>query len=451
MAAASAFSYAQAAKGQGTTKASATTPASESNTQSTASEPGTGEKSAAPSSSTDVTETTQDTASQSVTNEKSDLDSVSAVESETRAESVPERSPEHRRDDDARRLDRPWRRNDKGTRSSSATTRSVDEHESRRPRKGKKGKSSEKQNGTSSAVDADQESKTDETPKIELSEAPIPSVNIWHQRKEAHLAKAKPTDTTPQPAQAAETTNTTTKAPVAADAGSSDPVPAAAVVANGTKPSQKTVDHTKSERQASRGSRATAKELRAEAPPSVDDASSWPTPEISIKEDKKKPSDKGERVETAGQDESKPRQKKEWVTYDYVPSVSFETQMPQIRGSKARGGAKGATSSRSSASGPSQQASDKANTTAPSSKGAENKERARDTHSGVNGTASAPPSAKRTPADAPQSQGRGEQKKPTPTASAEKPKDVPSNHYSVSQPKKLAAGGSGPSFPVPIS
>lgn len=440
MAAASAFSYAQAAKGQGTTKASATTPASESNPQSTASEPGTGEKSAAAASSTDVTETTQDTAPQSVTNEKPDLDSVSAVESETRTESVPERSPEQRRDDDSRRLDRPWRRNDKGTRSSSATTRSVDEHESRRPRKGKKGKSSEKQNGSASAVAADQESKTDETPKIELSEAPIPSVNIWQQRKEAHLAKAKPTDSTPQPAQAAESTNTTTttKAPVAADAGSSDPVPAAAVVANGSKPSQKTVDHTKSERQASRGSRAAAKETKAEAPPSVDDASSWPTPEIAIKEDKKKPSDKGERVENTSQDDAKPRQKKEWVTYDYVPSVSFETQMPQIRGSKARGGAKGASSSRTSTTGPPQQAGDKANTTAPSSKGTENKERVRETHSGINGTASAPPSAKRTPADAPQSQGRGEQKKTAPT-SAEKPKDVPSNQYSVSQPWKLVA------------
>lgn len=432
MAAASAFSYAQAAKGQGATKAPATVPASESNTHDAASEPGTGDRSAATASSVDMSDTTLDTAPQSVTQEKQDFDSVSAVESETRTESVPERSPEHRRDDDTRRLDRPWRRNDKGTRSSSTTTRSVDEHEGRRPRKAKKGKSSEKQNGSSPAAAADEESKADETPKIELSEAPIPSVNIWQQRKEAQQAKAKPTDVTPTP----PADSHSTQSPAAIHGGSSEPAAAPAVpavVANGNKPSQKAVDSTKPERQASRGSRTAARETKAETPPSVNDASSWPTPEIAIQEDKKKPSEKGDRSEKDGQDEAKPRQKKEWVTYDYVPSVNFETQMPQMRNSKARGGAKGATGSRSSAAAGSQQSSEKVNAAVPSAKGPENKERARDTHSNVNGTGSAPVQTKRAATtDAPQPQARAEQKKPAAVAAVDKPKDVPSNHYSVS-------------------
>lgn len=436
MAAASAFSYAQAAKGQGATKTpAATAPANESNPQNTASEPGTGEKSAATASSVDMSDTTQDTATQSSIQEKQDLDSVSAVDSETRTESVPEKSPEQRRDDDGRRLDRPWRRNDKGTRSSSATTRSVDEHESRRPRKGKKGKSSEKQNGSSSAVGTDQESKTDETPKIELSEAPIPSVNIWQQRKEAQQSKAKPTDVAPRP----QVNNHAAKPPAITDGGNSDPVTAPAVVANGSKPSQKAVESVKPERQASRGARTAVREAKVEAPPAVDDTSSWPTPEIAIKEDKKKPLEKGDRSEKEGQDEAKPRQKKEWVTYDYVPSVSFETQMPQMRNSKARGGAKGASSSRSAAATGSQQPSEKTNAAVSSAKGPENKERARETHSSANGTGSAPPQAKRAAADAPQTQARGEQKKPAAATAADKPKDAPSNQYSVSQAGQLAA------------
>lgn len=417
MAAASSFSYAQAAKGQGTTPPQ---PALSNDTnQPSATPEASGDKPAVAHESVEIPTSTQNADSPSVTQEKQDFESVSAVESDTRTESVPERSSEQRRDDDSRRLDRPWRRNDKGTRSSSATTRSVDDHEPRRPRKGKKGKTADKQNGDSSAATADQESK-EEAPKIELLEAPIPSVNIWQQRKEAQRAKTKPNETAheePLPGSNAP------QAPADIDGGNSirDTVP----MTNGTKPHQKASDNTKPERQGSRGSRVSTKDVRSEAPPPVQDASLWPTPEISIKEDKKKPSEK-EMLDDPSQ--GKPRQKKEWVTYDYVPTVSFETQLPQMRGSKPRGGAKGASSSRTSAAGP--QPSEKAGMAVPVGKGAESKERTRDPSSNANGTASAPPAAKRTSADG--SQPRTEQKKPLPNTATEKSKDVPSNHQAVS-------------------
>jgi la-related protein 1 len=429
MAAASSFSYAQAAKGQGTTPPQLAS--SNDTNQPSATPESSGDKPALAQEPVEIPTPTQTADSSSVTQDKQDFESVSAVESDTRTESVPERSSEPRRDDESsRRLDRPWRRNDKGTRSSSATTRSVDDQEPRRPRKGKKGKSSDKQNGDSSAAVADQESKAEEAPKIELLEAPIPSVNIWQQRKEAQLARTIPGETAhqdPLPGSQAST------APAAVDGGNSirDTVP----MTNGTKPHQKASDSNKPERQGSRGSRVSVKDIRTEAPPPVQDASLWPTPEISIKEDKKKPSEKELQEDP---NSAKPRQKKEWVTYDYVPTVSFETQLPQMRGSKPRGGAKGASSSRASATGT--QVNEKAGVVAPVSKGAESKERTREPASNTNGTASAPPAAKRTSADG--SQPRTEQKRPLATQATEKSKDVPSSNHQTEHGSSFREGRS---------
>lgn len=416
MAAASTFSYAQAAKGQGAPVTQATSSNTPSQVENDISASTTEQATTSPEKTTEVAEQTQavESHSQSAPQEKQDVENSSVIESDTRAESVQERRSETRRDDEASRLDRPWRRNDKGTRSSSATTRSVDDHhESRRPRKGKKGKTTEKQTGDST-TQVDQESKEEE-PKIALVEASVPSVNIWQQRKEAAAAKKpeEPSNGMPVVAQATP----------AADATSA--VRETAV--NGVKHHQKSSEiNNKSERNGSRGSRLPAKDVRTELPPSVQDASAWPTPEIAIKEEKKPVAEKVARPEEKkeAQDEGKAHKKKEWVTYDYVPTVSFETQIPSMRGSKPRGGAKGTNGTRTAA-GP--QSSEKASTVSPSSKTMESK--ARETSNGANGATSVPATAKQASADAPR-----EQRKSAPAANADK-KDALSSHQAVSHPE----------------
>lgn len=426
MAASSSFSYAQAAKGQGGSSIASQPAQSTTSQQDGGSEYNEDKANVAQDVSeisNSTQDTTQDTDSISPTLEKQELDTASTVESDTRTESVSERLTEHRRDDDTRRLDRPWRRNDKGTRSSSATTRSIDEPETRKPRKGRKGKSSDKHTRDSSVGAGDQESKAEDTPKIELLEAPIPSVNIWHQRKEAQLAKAKPTEVAHQDSQPAS------HAPKAIPSDGGSSTRETPPVTNGSKPYHKPQDNARPERHASRGSRVAGKDAKAGPPPSVEDATVWPTPEISIKEDKRKPSDKIDAQEDPNS--AKPRQKKEWVTYDYVPTVNFETQLPQMRGSKPRGGAKGSSGSRTSTAG-SQQPTEKTGVVAPTTKAAEPKERTREAPSQTNGApAAVSPPAKRTPTDVPQA--RSEQKKQAPVAATDKPlKDGSPNRYTVS-------------------
>lgn len=424
MATASAFSYAQAAKGQGTVPSNALSGQPVQDSQPSA---------AAPKTTIDVESAPESTdavrsADSSANTEKQDIASNTGSEVEARSEDVQETRREPLREDDSGRLDRPWRRGDKGTRSSSTTTRSVDEQDSRRPRKSKKSKASEKQASDQSVTDKDQESEK-ETPKVELFEAPIPSINIWRQRAEAHLAKAKPSPMNP----AEQATNGSPKPDVSPKVAENG-VPAAGQrdsIPNGVKSHRKSVDAPRPERNASRGSRVADKDAsRGDVPPSVADTTAWPTPETSIQDDKKKPaekSDRPDRPEKDASEDSKPRQKGKWVTMDYVPSVNFETQLPQMRNSKPRGGARNANGSRATGA---SHASDKA--TAPvASQGKPNensssssKDRPRDGANGQNRNAPLPQTSKRSSTD--MSNAR-EQRKAANHAGNDKNKDATSN------------------------
>ncbi|KAL7930865.1 hypothetical protein V8C35DRAFT_129334 [Trichoderma chlorosporum] len=425
MATASAFSYAQAAKGQGTVPSNALPGQPTQDSQPPAAAP----KSAADAeNATEPTDAVRNTDS-SANTEKQDAVSNTGSEAEARSEDIQETRREPLRDDESGRLDRPWRRGDKGTRSSSTTTRSVDEQDSRRPRKSKKSKASDKQANEQSVADKDQESEK-EAPKVELFEAPIPSVNIWRQRAEAHLAKAKPS-----PVSSAEPTINGSPKPDVSSKVAENGVPAAAQrdnVSNGVKPPRKSADAPRPERNASRGSRVADKDAGI-VPPSVADTTAWPTPETAIHEEKKKPAEKSDRPEKdASEDgsQSKPRQKGKWVTMDYVPSVNFETQLPQMRNSKPRGGARNANGSRATAS----HAGDKA--TAPvanqgkpnenassGNSNSGNKDRPRDGANGPNRSAPAP-QTKRSSTD--MSNAR-EQRKTANNTGGEKNKDATSN------------------------
>lgn len=393
MAASSTFSYAQAAKGQGASPAAAS--------PNLASQPQTAASPAVPDvavESLDVSRPAE--ARPAVTAEKHDIDSNIGSESDLRSETTHDRRSESRRDDDSGRLDRPWRRNDKGTRSSSTATRSVDEQEPRKPRKGKKSKaSSEKQsNDQASGADKDKEA-AQQAPKVELSEAPIPSVNIWHQRKEQQQSKPKPSLS-----EAISNGTSTHETEVKKPTKESTPTTLSKENAptNGVKSNRKNGDSSRSERNASRGSRLADKDGKSELPPPVEDAASWPTPEIAIKEEQKKPAAgkpapvQEKEPQDDGSQNRRPKEK--WVTYDYVPTVNFETQLPQMRSSKPRGGARNANG-RPSATTAATQSGDKAASNAAPSKPAESKERTKENAAGSNRNTSLPPASKRTSID----------------------------------------------------
>ncbi|KAM0563876.1 hypothetical protein ACHAPJ_000082 [Fusarium lateritium] len=355
MAAQSTFSYAQAAKGQGTAPASNTTastdavaPAQDGQVPAADAAPNADTKTTAPTteqvSTAEVSQAPESAEPHAAAPEKQDFESVPGSESDARSESTQSRRTESRRDDDAGRLDRPWRRNEKTPRSSSNATRSVDEQDSRKARRSKKGKASEKQPSEQTA-DKEQEA-TPEPPKVELSEAPIPSVNIWHQRKEAQAKSVKPA---PTPAEAT-TNGTSTQKDDEKSLSKTTEESTSTPYTNGVKTQQKPASAARPERNGPRGSRITEKDGKGEVPPSVEDSTAWPTPETAIttiKEDVKKKtaektperSDRSDKDSQEDGSSSKPRQK--WVAYDYVPTVSFETQLPQMRGSKPRGGARG--------------------------------------------------------------------------------------------------------------
>jgi la-related protein 1 len=196
-------------------------------------------------------------------------------------------------------------------RSSRAT-----DAESRKGRKGKKAKREDKD--ADSEGDKAQEQAEKEPPKpVILSEAPIPSVNPWHQRKAATSAG----------------------------------------VQNGTsaeKSHRKSTDLSRAadqlpRRSGPRGSRVSEKDEKngAESLPSVADSSLWPdvkSAAVAVDDGKKKSQDKTEqKVEKDVQghdDASSSKKKKGWVAIPYVPTVNFQTPMPQ-RSSKPRGGARG--------------------------------------------------------------------------------------------------------------
>jgi la-related protein 1 len=239
-------------------------------------------------------------------------------------------------------------REEKSHRSPSRTSRSTD-GEARKGRKGKKGRNHDKE-GDADKAQEDKEEKEPPKPVI-LSEAPIPSVNIWHKRREAHAAKSKPAassqnvtsaNATPVEDLKKHTTTEDIDTPTVAQSG-----------ATGEKAQQrKSVDFSRitdqlPRRSGPRGSRVQEKDEKtgAESLPPVADAALWPDVKSAVAADegKKKPQEKAERIEKEAHDETGPsskRSKKEWVAIPYVPTVNFQTPMPQ-RSSKPRGGARG--------------------------------------------------------------------------------------------------------------
>jgi la-related protein 1 len=333
------------------------------------------------------------------------------------------------------------------TRSLSRTSRSPGDGDAKKARKGgKKAKSSER--GSDVEKEADDEK---EPPKpILLSEAPIPTVNIWQKRIEAQAAKVKPAPSTNGPAVTTNTNvsddDTKKRNPVAAE--EADSPRGATNGVKGDKPPRKSAEFSRGNdqpprRNGPRGSRAAEKEekLVTEPLPPVADATLWPDPKSAAATDdgKRKPQDSLSKVE---QDETAPskRPKEKWVAMPYVPTVNFQTPIPQ-RTSKPRGGARGgreagarggahsnsaAPSSTATATSP---GADKPSATGGAATGAGKETRQRE-GSGPTRANSLPPSAsKRTSIDSTFSR---EMRKPSAPAATDRSRDQPADGPAVS-------------------
>lgn len=214
-----------------------------------------------------------------------------------------------------------------------------------RPKKGKKEKTAEKDI-------ADGKEKEELRPELFVA-APPPSFNIWQQRREAAAAKAPSTvshlavtsESVIRDAshdQASKQAESKKKGRPSSSDGTT--------IANAqpSKSSKRSPDAAGkkegSNRSAPRGQRSGEKDEIAAAtqpPPPVEDAVSWPTPEIAVEEDKRQAQEKVVKADIEDNSVEKPRVKKhEWVTVPFVPSVTFNTALPS-RGGRGRGGGRG--------------------------------------------------------------------------------------------------------------
>ncbi|KAI1386946.1 uncharacterized protein F4822DRAFT_431812 [Hypoxylon trugodes] len=367
MSSSAAFSYAQAAKGQSAAQSipgsqSSTTGSKAPSTTSTQSRdvaptPSTRAPSVAISTTSNELDGSQNTRSSSVKPEASqsnnnDIDSMSTSDKTTEALNLPNQNGEKVLSEV---VPQSTERRGRGQTLNSQTT---DAGDNKKTRKGRKGKAAEKE----STQDEDQDKKENQPPKP-LSEAPVPTVNIWTQRQEAMAAKAKVTPPASQ-LRAPNATNgsqsegsssqvqemkqrTPQNDGVDATLAQSRPLP------GGVRPPRKDAEQSRgtgnqnTRRTAPRGARANNGEDRPpfEAlAPIATNTSSWPTPETAANDMKVQANpSKPEKEQKEDSAQNKPRQKKGWTPIDFVPTVNFETPLPArgLRGGRtpgARGG-----------------------------------------------------------------------------------------------------------------
>ncbi|KAI0438374.1 hypothetical protein F4803DRAFT_100716 [Xylaria telfairii] len=230
----------------------------------------------------------------------------------------------------------------KGTESrgrSINTSSDTSEHtEVKKNRKPKKGKSAEKDAETGPELE-----KEGPPPKVELSEAPVPSVNFWVQRAQKAKTIDLPASTGTNPTQS---TDSKTRSP------NSETVDSNRGTLNGKQGSKKDAEPSRNgtnqgpRRAAPRGARA--HEKQSEINLLANNPASWPTPEtaaVNLKTQAQPQPEKPEKEEKEDGGAAKPKQKTEWKQLpDFVPSVKFETPVPSsTRGSRGgrAGGSRG--------------------------------------------------------------------------------------------------------------
>ncbi|KAI1152368.1 hypothetical protein F4825DRAFT_311858 [Nemania diffusa] len=244
-------------------------------------------------------------------------------------------------------------------RSINAGSDAGEQYDGKKGRKTKKGKTAEKDS------EAGQEPEKEvPAPKVELSEAPVPSVNVWVQRQKA--AKAKTVDRPASPGAIPAQTSADSK-------GRSTQIEAVEgnrVPFNGKQGSKRDNEPSRNggnqgpKRGAPRGARAQEKD--SETNLLANNPASWPTPETAAVNLKAQPQSQPEKPEKEEKDDlgtAKPKQKKEWVQLpNFVPTVKFETALPSRgpRGGRVGGsrGGRDATASHHAAANSTDRAQD---------------------------------------------------------------------------------------------
>jgi la-related protein 1 len=169
--------------------------------------------------------------------------------------------------------------------------------------------------------------------------APVPAVNVWQVRREAQAAKLKeqqktvvPT-TTSQPRKVRSASEDLKRKSVAKDMSST---------LENSKSTEGVATNHRKDMSSNRSSRPTSQQDEkrgGEAPPLVTDTTSWPTPETSNSEDRRKSTSLEKPDSKTG---SQKVHGNKWVAVPFVPTAKFETQLPPAAARRGgRGGARG--------------------------------------------------------------------------------------------------------------
>lgn len=182
-------------------------------------------------------------------------------------------------------------------------------------------KADKSENGTENTKEKSDKSEKAEkekaTPPKELKAAPLPSVNIWQQRKEAQEAKAK-----------------ITPSPAAGKGKSEEAQQDSSKAGSKKKGTDGASEGTKGKKSDGKG--------RDEALPPVADASSWPTPQVALGEEKKKAQEKTDKPERTDKSPvARSHGKEKWMPVNYVPTAVFNTPLPTPSGRGGRRAARG--------------------------------------------------------------------------------------------------------------
>lgn len=355
---ASAFSYAQAARGgqvapQSTGQtdvsnglpAGSTTSSAPSTTPSTAlsvisnDADGADQQSGQPDKATTEVNTQTTTDDESVAKNTS-IRALSVVGQDEKSQSADFSTPN-------------FERKAKGTASS---VRSTDPSEAKKSsKKARKPKTAEKDSEAEQTADQEKETEAPPQPQPPLADAPIPTVNAWIQRAQA--AKTKFPAASAGPVQAPANSSKPMQAPgqQTADTKLAKPNAGSGSESNGAQgrqpapvKNQKRTSETPRDgsRAAPRGSRLAEKSEREATEPlaSVADPSSWPTPEtaateMKVQEKNEKQPEKDEVKDDSKTEAGANQKPKKWVPVPFVPSVNFKTPIRGGRG--GRGGSRG--------------------------------------------------------------------------------------------------------------
>ncbi|KAG0155476.1 hypothetical protein PDIDSM_1053 [Penicillium digitatum] len=171
------------------------------------------------------------------------------------------------------------------------------------------------------STEKSEDSEKTASPPKELKAAPLPSVNIWQQRREAQDAKVKAIPKSTSTSKAASTKDASTVDETQQDSKAGSKKKGADGAQEGAKDRKKT---------------DSGKGRDTGSVPPVEDVSAWPTPQVAIGEEKKKSLEKTEKSPVI-----RPHGKEKWTPVPYVPTAVFNTPLPSAGGRGGRRATRG--------------------------------------------------------------------------------------------------------------